>query len=140
LGHGKTSTRKEVYVFADVAKLSEKEFCFDLCLSRPQVFEYGTLAIGEQGLTSKHFEALVRYNDRHGCTLFKVGHQRLHFGSFVGVLQVGSLTIEILPKAEKANTADKGKWQRALFRCCVNQACSTLKPPLKQPCTCDGPR
>jgi 5-methylcytosine-specific restriction enzyme subunit McrC len=80
-----------------------------------QVFEHGTLAVGEQGLTSKHFEALVRYNDRHGCTLFKVGHRRLHFGSYVGVLQVGALTIEILPKAEKA-AADKGKWQRALLQ------------------------
>ena len=81
-----------------------------------QVFEHGTLAIGDQGLTAKHFDALVRYNDRHGCTLFKVGHQRLHFGSFVGVLQVGTLTIEILPKAEKGSSADKGKWQRALLQ------------------------
>jgi 5-methylcytosine-specific restriction enzyme subunit McrC len=81
-----------------------------------QVFEHGTLSIGEQGLTPKHFEALVRYNDQHGCTLFKVGHQRIHFGSFVGVLQVGALTIEILPKAEKSNMADKRKWQNALLQ------------------------
>jgi 5-methylcytosine-specific restriction enzyme subunit McrC len=80
------------------------------------VFEHGTLAVGEQGLTPKHFDALVRYNDRHGCTLFKVGHQRLHFCSFVGVLQAGSLTIEILPKAERGNSEDKGKWQNALLQ------------------------
>jgi 5-methylcytosine-specific restriction enzyme subunit McrC len=81
-----------------------------------RVFEHGTLAVGEQGLSPRHFDALVRYNDRHGCTLFKVGHQRLHFGSFVGVLQVGTLTIEILPKAEKGSSADKRKWQRALLQ------------------------
>lgn len=81
-----------------------------------RVFEHGTLAVGEQGMTPRHFDALVRYNDRHGCMLFKVGHQRLHFGSFVGVLQVGMLTIEILPKAEKGSSADKGKWQRALLQ------------------------
>lgn len=81
-----------------------------------QVFEHGTLEVGQQGLATKHFEALVRYNDRHGCTLFKVGHQRLHFGSFVGVLQVGTLTIEILPKAEKGDSANKGKWQAALLQ------------------------
>lgn len=81
-----------------------------------QVFEHGTLAIGEQGFSAKHFSALVQYNDRHGCTLFKVGHQRLHFSSFVGVIQVGNLTIEILPKAEKGAIAEKGKWQRALLQ------------------------
>ena len=80
-----------------------------------QVFEHGTLAVGEQGLTSKQFEALIRYNDRQGCRLFRVGHQRLYFRSYVGVLQVGTLAIEILPKAEKTTTADKGKWQRALL-------------------------
>jgi len=83
-----------------------------------QVFEHSSLKIGEQGLTQSHFDALVRYNERHGCTLFSVGHRRLHFGSYVGVLQVGSLTIEILPKADKSNADDpqtKAKWQRALL-------------------------
>ena len=81
-----------------------------------QVFEHGTLVIGEQGFSVKQFEALVRYNDRHGCVFFKVGHHRLHFSSFVGVIQVGNLTIEILPKVENGATADKGKWQRALLQ------------------------
>lgn len=81
-----------------------------------QVFEHGTLAVGEQGLTSKHFDSLVLYNERHGCGLFKIGHRRLHFGSFVGVLQVGALTIEVLPKAEKGSGTDKGKWQGALLQ------------------------
>jgi 5-methylcytosine-specific restriction enzyme subunit McrC len=80
-----------------------------------QVFEHGTLAIGEQGLTPRHFEALVRYNERQDCTLFRVGHERLHFDSYVGVIQVGQFAIEILPKAENGN-ADKGKWQRALLQ------------------------
>src|SRR5262245_39746418 len=83
---------------------------------RIQVFEHGTLVVGEPGFSSKHFETLVRYNDRHGCAFFKVGHQRLHFSSFVGVIQVGNLAIEILPKAEKGTTADKGKWQHALLQ------------------------
>jgi len=81
-----------------------------------QVFEYGTLAVGEKGFNARQFAALVRYNDRHGCAYFKVGHNRLHFGSFVGVVQVGDLAIEILPKLENEASADKGKWQRALLQ------------------------
>ncbi|HSU54152.1 MAG TPA: restriction endonuclease, partial [Candidatus Dormibacteraeota bacterium] len=80
-----------------------------------QVFEHCSLAVGEQGLTPSRFDALVRYNERHGCTLFSVGHRRLHFGSFVGVIQVGQLAIEILPKTERAATADKSKWRNALL-------------------------
>jgi 5-methylcytosine-specific restriction enzyme subunit McrC len=81
-----------------------------------QVFEHGTLAVGERGFTVGQFEALARYNDRHNCAFFKVGHQRLHFTNCVGVIQVGKLTIEILPKTEKGATTDKGKWQRALLQ------------------------
>lgn len=80
-----------------------------------QVFEHGSLAVGEQRLTLRQFDALVRYNERHGRNFFSVGHNRLHFSSFVGVIQVGQLAIEILPKTEREATADKGKWQRALL-------------------------
>jgi 5-methylcytosine-specific restriction enzyme subunit McrC len=81
-----------------------------------QVFEHGTLAVGEQGFNARHFAALVRYNDRHGCTFFAVGHNRLHFGSFVGVIQVGNLAIEILPKLDNDPSADQAKWQHALLQ------------------------
>jgi 5-methylcytosine-specific restriction enzyme subunit McrC len=84
--------------------------------NRIQVFEHGTLAVGEHGFQARQFAALVRYNDRHGCTFFQVGYNRLHFGSFVGVIQVGNLAIEILPKPECEAVADKGKWQRALLQ------------------------
>jgi 5-methylcytosine-specific restriction enzyme subunit McrC len=81
-----------------------------------QVFEHGTLAVGEQGFNARHFAALVRYNDRHGCAFFAVGHNRLHFGSFVGVIQVGNLAIEILPKLDNDPSGDQAKWQRALLQ------------------------
>ena len=80
-----------------------------------QVFEHGNLAVGKQGFTAKHFAALVRYNDRHGCSFFNVGYNCLHFGSFVGVIQVGNLAIEILPKTEKEATGDERKWRNALL-------------------------
>jgi 5-methylcytosine-specific restriction enzyme subunit McrC len=81
-----------------------------------QVFEHGTLSVGEQGFKPSHFASMVRYNDRHGCAFFKVGHNRLHFGSFVGVIQVGSLAIEILPKLDNDPSSDYAKWQRALLQ------------------------
>jgi 5-methylcytosine-specific restriction enzyme subunit McrC len=81
-----------------------------------QVFEHGTLSVGEQGFNAHHFAALVRYNERHGCTFFSVGHSRLYFGSFVGVIQVGNLAIEILPKLDNDPSADRAKWQRALLQ------------------------
>lgn len=86
-------------------------------MSKPiQVFEHDSLAVGDQGFTEHQFAALVRYNERHGCAFFNVGHHRLHFGSFVGVVQVGSLAIEILPKLDNDPSPDKGKWQRALLQ------------------------
>lgn len=81
-----------------------------------RVFEHDTLRIGEQGLTQSRFDALVRYNDRHQKQFFTVGSRSLHFCNFVGVLQVGTLTIEILPKADKRSSRDANKWQRALLQ------------------------
>lgn len=80
-----------------------------------QVFEHTVLPVGGL-LTEKRFDRLVEYNERHGNRFFEVGHNRIHFRNYVGVIQVGSLTIEILPKADRApdSTAQKQKWQRAL--------------------------
>jgi 5-methylcytosine-specific restriction enzyme subunit McrC len=85
-------------------------------LKLAQVFEYDKLAVGEQGFSAKQFDALVRYNDRHGCKFFQVGHQRLHFSQFVGVVQVGDLSIEILPKADRSAAPDKLKWRNVLLQ------------------------
>jgi 5-methylcytosine-specific restriction enzyme subunit McrC len=81
-----------------------------------QVFEHTTLPVGGQ-LTSPHFNRLVQYNERHGNRFFAVGCNRIHFRNYVGVIQVGNLTIEILPKADKApdSPAQKQKWQGAMI-------------------------
>lgn len=80
-----------------------------------QVFEHTALPVGGR-FTSARFNRLVHYNERHGNQFFDVGHNRIHFRSYVGVIQVGNLTIEILPKADKSpeSPAQKQKWQRAL--------------------------
>ena len=81
-----------------------------------QVFEHTALPVG--GLfTSTLFDRLVQYNERNGNRFFNVGHNRIHFRNYVGVIQIGNLTIEILPKADKTpeSPAQKQKWQRALI-------------------------
>lgn len=80
-----------------------------------QVFEYGKLLIGTQGFQEKHFDKLVRYNDTHGCKYFDVGHKHIRFKQYVGVIQVGKLVIEILPKADAEGDPSKQKWQQALI-------------------------
>jgi len=85
--------------------------------NRIQVFEHTTLSIKEAGFTESHFRSLVRYNERHGNRFFAVGLNRIHFRNYVGVIQVGNLTIEILPKADKHpnSKTEKDKWQKALI-------------------------
>jgi len=81
-----------------------------------QVFEHSQLPVGDK-LKEVHFRRLVKYNERHGNVFFAVGHNRIYFRNYVGVIQVGSLTIEILPKADNSSNNDqttKDKWQRAL--------------------------
>lgn len=81
-----------------------------------QVFEHTTLPVGDR-FPPEYFKRLVQYNERHGNRFFTVGLNRIHFRNYVGVIQVGSLTIEILPKADKApdSLAQKKKWQGAMI-------------------------
>lgn len=67
--------------------------------------------------TPEYFKRLVQYNERHGNRFFAVGLNRIHFRNYVGIIQVGSLTIEIHPKADKTpdSLAQKKKWQGALI-------------------------
>ena len=84
---------------------------------RIQVFEHTSLSVKEAGFKDAHFRALVSYNERHGNRFFVVGLNRIHFRSYVGVIQVGNLTIEVLPKADKDTVSAKAKdkWQKALI-------------------------
>ena len=66
-----------------------------------QKFEYQTLRVGEPGFTKEHFERLVSYNDLHQSKFFVVGHDRIFFKNYVGVINVCNLTIEILPKIDQ---------------------------------------
>jgi 5-methylcytosine-specific restriction enzyme subunit McrC len=79
-----------------------------------QVFEHGKLSVGEAGFKESHFKQLVKLNERYGNQYFSVGNNRIYFTQYVGVVQIGDLIIEILPKADQYSL-DKAKWQRAFM-------------------------
>ena len=81
-----------------------------------QVFEYQKLRYDESGDFRKHhFDAMVKFNELHQNKYFTIIHQGIRFGSYVGVIQIGGLTIEILPKADNNENADKNLWQNVLL-------------------------
>lgn len=81
-----------------------------------QVFEYQKLRYDDSGIFRKHhFDAMVKFNELHQNKYFTIIHQGIGFGSYVGVIQIGGLTIEILPKADNNENADKNLWQNVLL-------------------------
>ena len=97
-----------------------------------QVFEHEKLALvkDNQGryLTNVELQKLYEYNDRNNNIYFTGIRDGIKFTNYVGVIQVGSLTLEILPKADKLETSDKteySKWQKVLLR--MLSICSHIK-------------
>lgn len=87
-------------------------------MSRIQVFEHSFLSIGEQGFEKRYFKALSKLNELHNYKYFDLKHNGIVFKQFVGVIQIDSLTIEILPKIDRyetENITNKNKWQKVLI-------------------------
>ena len=81
-----------------------------------QVFEHQRLKYNDSGDFQKcHFDAMVKFNELHQNKYFTVIDKGILFKNYVGVVQVGGLTIEILPKADKKADADKNLWQSVLL-------------------------
>lgn len=82
--------------------------------SKPiQVFEFQKLKIGQNGFNSDHFKVLVQFNEHNNNKYFTPVYQGILFNSYVGVIQIGGLTIEILPKADNSN--NKSLWRDVLL-------------------------
>jgi 5-methylcytosine-specific restriction enzyme subunit McrC len=86
-----------------------------------QVFEYQKLRLGDAkfpDFEDRHFDALTKYNEKNQSKYYTVIHKGIQFNSYVGVIQIGGLTIEILPKADNDNSnseVQKKKWQSVLL-------------------------
>ena len=85
-----------------------------------QVFEQQTLRVGEGGLSAAALDALALFNERHESKYFTLLRSGIRFRNYVGVLQVGQLTIEILPKLRLHQSTQKTwkNWLLELLQFC----------------------
>lgn len=81
-----------------------------------QVFEYQKIRYDDTNAFKKnHFDAMVLFNEKNQNKYYTIIHKGVLFNSYVGVIQIGGLTIEILPKADKSDSPDKKTWQGVLL-------------------------
>ena len=86
-----------------------------------RVFEYEKLTLHEDDrgrfLLPNELKKLYDFNDKNGNNFFTGIRDGIKFKSFVGVIQIGGLTIEILPKTDRIDSSDQdySDWQSALL-------------------------
>lgn len=88
-----------------------------------QVYEYSWLNVGDKfgiGKTvefkNEHYLLLAKYLDEHSeCNFFKIYLNRIRFANYVGVIKVGDLTIEVLPKTDRDDLGSNS-WQQILLQ------------------------
>lgn len=92
-----------------------------------RVLEHSLLTIGDQQgearFLERHWQQLLRYHSTGaGRRYYDIRHQGIRFKHYVGVLQAGDLTIEVLPKADAVPdtatppTENFDRWRRLLLR------------------------
>jgi 5-methylcytosine-specific restriction enzyme subunit McrC len=77
------------------------------------VFEHEILKADGVKLSTEQLRALQGFYGEKGTPYFTLIHNGVRFNEFVGVIQVGNTTIEVLPKADKTST--KEEWKRMLI-------------------------
>jgi len=90
-----------------------------------QVYEHQEVRVGEGGFTESHYQSLCRFYERLPNPYFSLLHRGVRFNYYVGVLQVGDLTIEILPKLSRPDNGSDARWQTALIE--MLRTCKLLK-------------
>lgn len=84
-----------------------------------QVFEHQTLRVGDviNGIRFEEatFKALALYQEKQKIKYFSLVYNGIKFSHYVGIIQIGRLTLEILPKADKNNASNPAKWQKVLI-------------------------
>ncbi|HMO38639.1 MAG TPA: hypothetical protein PKC76_02745 [Saprospiraceae bacterium] len=87
-----------------------------------QVVEHQTLRVGETihdaVFTQRHYEALRAMAAQHKARYFSAQDNCIRFTQYVGAVQAGDLTIEILPKTDHPHTGDVQRILMDLLRAC----------------------
>ena len=80
-----------------------------------QVFEFETLRIdrGDNRISPTILKALQSFYGEEGVPYYSLIHNGVRFNEYVGVIQVGGTTIEVLPKADR--NENKSYWQKMLI-------------------------
>ncbi len=79
-----------------------------------KVFEHQKLYIDEQNFQKKHFDTLVKFNEQNQNKYFDIGHNKIIFKNYVGVIQIDGIVIEILPKSD--HSTDTTLWRNVLLK------------------------
>lgn len=81
------------------------------------IFEHQSLVenqvYGDNVFTQKHHELLENFYKEKNFPYYSLIRKGVRFCEYVGVLQIGVLTIEVLPKADKSN--DTESWKKLLI-------------------------
>jgi 5-methylcytosine-specific restriction enzyme subunit McrC len=79
------------------------------------VFEHESLRLdrGENRLSPNLLEALQSFYGEKGVPYYSLIHHGVKFNEYVGVIQIGRTTIEVLPKTDQYN--DENKWRNILI-------------------------
>jgi len=88
-----------------------------------RVYEYGWLVVdekyGPEGnivFRKIHFILLAKYLTQNSrCNYYSIYLDRIKFLNYVGVIKVGNLTIEVLPKTDR-HEANEDEWQKVLLQ------------------------
>jgi 5-methylcytosine-specific restriction enzyme subunit McrC len=79
------------------------------------VFEHDKLTItSNPGFNGTILDQLIKYHGTNGTPYFSLIYNGVKFNQYVGVVQVGNTTIEVLPKTDKASR-DKNVWRNVLI-------------------------
>jgi 5-methylcytosine-specific restriction enzyme subunit McrC len=79
-------------------------------------FEHTTVRVGQGHFSAPHFRALARLNERYGNAWFTLLDQGVRFHSYVGVIQLPGLLLEILPKTDKVGPPNATRWRQVLLQ------------------------
>lgn len=80
------------------------------------VFEHEILCVGdgEGEISQTEYDSLLRFHETVENKFFLIERRKIKFKHYVGIIQLGHLAIEVLPKVDKEDDS-KSKWHDALL-------------------------